>query len=37
MGIRDRRGAQAAGELLARYREVTTRVRRVYESTLKGS
>ncbi len=37
MGIRDRRGVLAAGELLARYREVTTRVRRVYESTLKGS
>lgn len=37
MGIRDRPGAEAAVELLARYREVTTRVRQVYESTLKGS
>lgn len=39
MGIRDRPGAEAAFELLARYREVTTRVRRVFESTLtlKGS
>lgn len=37
MGIRDRPGAEAAHELLARYREVTSRVRQVYESTLKGS
>ena len=37
MGIRDRRGARASHELLARYREVTNRVRQVYESTLKGS
>lgn len=37
MGIRDRRGARASHELLARYREVTKRVRQVYESTLKGS
>jgi glutamate-ammonia-ligase adenylyltransferase len=37
MGIRDRPGAQAAHELLARYREVASRVRQVYESTLKGS
>jgi glutamate-ammonia-ligase adenylyltransferase len=37
MGIRNRPGAEAAGELLARYREVTTRVRQVYELTLKGS
>lgn len=37
MGIRDRRGARAAHDLLARYREVTTRVRQVYESTLTGS
>jgi glutamate-ammonia-ligase adenylyltransferase len=31
MGIRDRPGAEAAAELLARYREVTERVRGVYE------
>jgi glutamate-ammonia-ligase adenylyltransferase len=37
MGIRDRPGAQAAHELLARYRQVTARVRHVYESTLKRS
>lgn len=37
MGIRDRRGALAAGELLARYREVTSRVREVYESILKAN
>ncbi|MRG91529.1 bifunctional [glutamate--ammonia ligase]-adenylyl-L-tyrosine phosphorylase/[glutamate--ammonia-ligase] adenylyltransferase [Polyangium spumosum] len=37
MGIRDRPGEQAAGELLARYREVTARVRAVYEDVLGGS
>jgi glutamate-ammonia-ligase adenylyltransferase len=37
MGIRDRPGAQAAHELLARYREVTSRVRHVYELTLKST
>ncbi|MDI1481269.1 bifunctional [glutamate--ammonia ligase]-adenylyl-L-tyrosine phosphorylase/[glutamate--ammonia-ligase] adenylyltransferase [Polyangium sp. y55x31] len=37
MGIRDRPGAQAAVELLARYREVTGRVREVYEAVLRGS
>jgi glutamate-ammonia-ligase adenylyltransferase len=37
MGIRDRPGALATHELLARYREVTSRVRQVYEATLKGS
>src|SRR5262249_57158270 len=32
LGIRDRRGTEAAGELLARYREVTERVRAAYEA-----
>jgi glutamate-ammonia-ligase adenylyltransferase len=36
MGIRDRPGAEAAGELLARYREVTGRVRGVYQGVLGG-
>jgi glutamate-ammonia-ligase adenylyltransferase len=32
MGIRDRRGSAAAAELLARYRDVTERVRATYEA-----
>jgi glutamate-ammonia-ligase adenylyltransferase len=36
MGIRDRRGTEAAGELLARYREVTDRVRAAYEAIVGG-
>ena len=36
MGIRDRRGSEAAAELLARYREVTERVRATYEAIVTG-
>jgi glutamate-ammonia-ligase adenylyltransferase len=36
MGIRDRRGSEAAEELLARYREVTERVRATYEAIVVG-
>jgi glutamate-ammonia-ligase adenylyltransferase len=36
MGIRDRRGSEAAAELLARYREVTDRVRAAYEAIVTG-
>lgn len=36
MGIRDRRGSEAAAELLARYREVTERVRGAYEAIVVG-
>jgi glutamate-ammonia-ligase adenylyltransferase len=36
MGIRDRRGSEAAAELLARYREVTDRVRASYEAIVVG-
>jgi glutamate-ammonia-ligase adenylyltransferase len=36
MGIRDRRGSEAGAELLARYREVTERVRAAYESIVTG-
>ncbi len=36
VGIRDRRGSEAAAELLARYREVTGRVRAVYEAIVTG-
>ncbi|UQA55213.1 bifunctional [glutamate--ammonia ligase]-adenylyl-L-tyrosine phosphorylase/[glutamate--ammonia-ligase] adenylyltransferase [Polyangium aurulentum] len=36
MGIRDRPGAEAAGELLERYRVVTGRVREVYQGVLGG-
>jgi glutamate-ammonia-ligase adenylyltransferase len=36
MGIRDRRGSEAAAELLARYREVTERVRATYEVIVTG-
>jgi len=37
MGIRDRPGAQAAEELLARYRQITERVRATYEDIVRGS
>jgi glutamate-ammonia-ligase adenylyltransferase len=36
MGIRDRRGRQAGDELLARYREVTERVRATFEALTTG-
>jgi [glutamine synthetase] adenylyltransferase / [glutamine synthetase]-adenylyl-L-tyrosine phosphorylase len=36
VGIRDRRGSAAAAELLARYREVTGRVRVTYEAIVIG-
>ncbi len=36
VGIRDRRGSEAAAELLARYREVTGRVRATYEAIVTG-
>jgi glutamate-ammonia-ligase adenylyltransferase len=36
MGIRERPGAEAAAELLARYREVTERVRGAYEAIVGG-
>ena len=36
VGIRDRRGSEAAAELLARYREVTERVRATYEAIVTG-
>ena len=36
VGIRNRRGSEAAAELLARYREVTDRVRATYESIVTG-
>ncbi|APR80376.1 Glutamate-ammonia-ligase adenylyltransferase [Minicystis rosea] len=37
MGIRDRRGSEAGVELIARYREVTERVRATYEALVIGS
>jgi hypothetical protein len=36
MGIRDRRGSEAGAELLARYAEVTGRVRATYEALVTG-
>jgi glutamate-ammonia-ligase adenylyltransferase len=36
MGIRDRRGSEAAAELLGRYAEVTERVRATYEAIVTG-
>ncbi|MFT3768797.1 MAG: hypothetical protein QM820_25400 [Minicystis sp.] len=36
MGIRDRRGSEAGAELIARYREVTERVRATYEALVTG-
>ncbi len=37
VGIRDRRGSEAAAELLARYAEVTSRIRATYESIVTGN
>jgi glutamate-ammonia-ligase adenylyltransferase len=37
LGIRDRRGSEAAAELLARYSEITERVRATYEEIVANS